>query len=101
MSEQFDKATDEVEQKVTEQVQEEVTTDAEAQDDGAALKFYVAVGDCDPIVYSILVGFTKKYSEFVTTADTVKNIVEDINTALVPVADKWNSLLLGETEENV
>jgi len=59
--------------------------------DKEPLKFFVQIGDCNPHIYNIVIGFNPEidYAGLKFDENLLKGIVEDTNKALVPVLKRY------------
>ena len=66
------------------------------------LKFLVQIGDCTPQIYHIIIAFNPniEYSKLNLSPELLKGLVEDTNSALIPVLTKYCTLLKGTEEKD-
>ena len=60
------------------------------------LMFLVSLGDCEPVIYTIMIALNQKYGDIVVKEDTFKRLVEETNEVLQPVFEKFNKELANE-----
>lgn len=86
--------TKDFENNEVEQVKEEEKQEQEEK----ALKFFVALGDCDPVIYHIAVAFGTSIDKLSFNDDTLKRLVEETNEALHPVFEKFNAEMMPDKD---
>ncbi len=89
-----------IEEAQIEEVKEE--NNEEVKEVKEPLKFFVQIGDCAPQIYQLVIAFNPEvaYDKLKFDEKFLRAVVEDTNSALVPVLEKYNWKLKELQKEN-